>query len=310
MMLRNNVIFLQLPVFYLYVISICYSNFSFKLKHLAHTLPYIIANLILYPNFYSVSTANKIHFFKNHKLLPDLKINHALLHLETFLYIIAIYYVLKKTKQLFLENYSNTSIKSHKWLFQLTTALAIFYSIAFAKNVFKFSDFDFISENLKSILLLFELFIVIWYLLKALKHPELFSSVHSNLKLTTPLIASKKSPIKTIKVSEDLIKLTSFMESEKPFLDPSLTIKQVSDNTAIPVKELSVLINNHLNQHFFDFINTYRVEMAMAILKDPSENKLTVLEILYKVGFNSKSSFNTFFKKHTGFTPTNYRKNN
>ena len=71
--------------------------------------------------------------------------------------------------------------------------------------------------------------------------------------------------------------------------------------------DLSVLINHHLNQHFFDFINEYRIQKAMQILKNPSKKKLTILEILYEVGFNSKSSFNTAFKKHTNQTPTEFR---
>ena len=59
---------------------------------------------------------------------------------------------------------------------------------------------------------------------------------------------------------------------------------------------------------FFDFINSYRIDDATEILADLDNNKVTVLEIMFEVGFNSKSSFNTAFKKHTGFTPTTYRK--
>ncbi|MFC0181885.1 helix-turn-helix domain-containing protein [Pseudarcicella hirudinis] len=99
------------------------------------------------------------------------------------------------------------------------------------------------------------------------------------------------------------------MIDEKPFLNPSLTIQDVSDGIGIPVRDLSVLINHKLEQHFYDFVNTYRIEKAMDLLKDVTKNKLTILEILYDVGFNSKSSFNTAFKKHTGNTPTAYRKN-
>jgi AraC-like DNA-binding protein len=62
-----------------------------------------------------------------------------------------------------------------------------------------------------------------------------------------------------------------------------------------------------MDQHFFDFVNEYRIQKAMGILKDQSRSQLTVLEILYEVGFNSKSSFNTSFKKHTNLTPTAYR---
>jgi len=102
--------------------------------------------------------------------------------------------------------------------------------------------------------------------------------------------------------------LKRYMAEEKPFLNPSLTIQDVSRDIQIPTRELSLLINHTLQQHFFDFINAYRIENAMTILDDTAMNKVTILEILYQVGFNSKSSFNTAFKKHTGLTPTEYRK--
>lgn len=63
-----------------------------------------------------------------------------------------------------------------------------------------------------------------------------------------------------------------------------------------------------MDKHFFDFVNEYRIKKAIQILKDRTQKELTVLEILYQVGFNSKSSFNTSFKKYTGKTPTDYRK--
>jgi YesN/AraC family two-component response regulator len=55
----------------------------------------------------------------------------------------------------------------------------------------------------------------------------------------------------------------------------------------VPVRELSVLINQQLGRHFYDFVNIYRIETAMQNLKDPSKQRVTVPEILYKVGFNS-----------------------
>ena len=91
--------------------------------------------------------------------------------------------------------------------------------------------------------------------------------------------------------------------------NPSLTIRSLSEDIKMNSRELSVLINQNLNQHFFDFINEYRIKEAMNILKNPTKKEVTVLEILYEVGFNSKSSFNTAFKKYTGFTPTQFRKN-
>ncbi|WP_159949816.1 helix-turn-helix domain-containing protein [Polaribacter septentrionalilitoris] len=98
------------------------------------------------------------------------------------------------------------------------------------------------------------------------------------------------------------------MSKNKPYLNPSLSIRNLAAELNMNSRELSVLINQNLNQHFFDFVNEYRIEEAKSILKNPVKKEFTVLEILYEVGFNSKSSFNTAFKKHTGTTPTQFRK--
>jgi AraC-like DNA-binding protein len=156
-------------------------------------------------------------------------------------------------------------------------------------------------------ILVLQPFIICWYLYKALNDPGLFRNIDSKLKLVSDLILEEKK-IEPEILNEDLLNLKKYMTDEKPFLDPALTIQDISKEINVPVRELSILINHQLGQHFYDFVNTYRVENAMEILKDSSKSKVTVLEILYEVGFNSKSSFNTAFKKHTGNTPTEYRK--
>src|SRR3546814_13921561 len=72
-------------------------------------------------------------------------------------------------------------------------------------------------------------------------------------------------------------------------------------------RELSCLINQQLGVHFFDFVNRYRVEKAAAVLIDPAKHEMSVLEIAFETGFNTKSSFNAAFSKHLGSTPTEYR---
>lgn len=98
------------------------------------------------------------------------------------------------------------------------------------------------------------------------------------------------------------------MEKEEPYLDSSLSMYDLATQLDLNVKELSLLINHTLNQHFFDFVNYYRIRKAMSILEDPENSQLTILEVLYEVGFNSKSSFNTVFKKQAGMTPTQFRR--
>lgn len=309
----SSFFFLQLPTFYLYILSVCYSDFKLRPRHLIHIIPFLVANLIFLPRFYTVSAASKISFLQKGSSIPEIQLNHIFMHIQIVLYSIAAFMILRKAKKIYLENYAGASIKSLNWLFQFTLALSFFYFIALLKNIFKFTEYRNISEWLRTGLFLFELIIIFWYLYKALNNPSLFRIIDSKLKLVENIIFeeenSKQSAVNEKEYDGELLKLKKYMIEERPFLNPSLTIQDISNEIEIPVRDLSVLINHKLKQHFYDFVNTYRIENAMDILKDATKSKVTILEILYEVGFNSKSSFNTAFKKHTGKTPTSYRKN-
>jgi AraC-like DNA-binding protein len=115
-------------------------------------------------------------------------------------------------------------------------------------------------------------------------------------------------PIDLNETSEALIlRIKTHMKEDAPYMAASLSLDELARQVKISSKELSVLINHIMGLHFFDFVNEYRINHAMQILSDNNQTDLTVLEILYEVGFNSKSSFNTEFKKRTGLTPTIYR---
>ena len=313
-MIKNLLVFLQLPIFYLYILSVCYADFTITRKHLLHSISFFLVNLVLIPRFYLVDVASKINLLENHKNVIELQFTHVFLHLQVAFYLILVFAVLRRAKKVYVENYTSASIKSYQWLFRLSMGITIFYAIALVKNVLKFSSYDFISEWIRILLLLFELGIISWYLFKALSFPELFRNIDSKLKLVEYLVFEESKvadmEITEAKYDENLVELKKYMLEEKPFLNPSLSIKNVSDDIAIPVRELSLLINHKLEQHFFDFINSYRIQEAMDILQDPLKKDITILEILYEVGFNSKSSFNTAFKKKTGITPTSFRKAN
>lgn len=311
-MFRTTFAFLQIPVFYLYIISVCYSDFALKLKYLLHLLPFLVVNLVLMPRFYAVDATLKMSFIQNRQNMIEFQFIHILIHLQIVTYIIAVFRVLRKSKKLYLENYTGKNISSYNWLFQFTIVLTILYTVALLKNIFKFSDYPYISEWIKIGLLVSSLFVICWYLFKALNNPDLFRNIDSKLKLVSKLVSEENnnelSTIDDRAYNEDLLKLKKYMVEKKPYLNSSLTIQDVSSDIEIPVRDLSLLINHQIGQHFYDFVNTYRIENAMEILKDTSKSKVTILEILYEVGFNSKSSFNTAFKKHTGNTPTTYRK--
>ncbi len=100
------------------------------------------------------------------------------------------------------------------------------------------------------------------------------------------------------------------MQSQRPYLEPELTLDELATQLSVKPKILSQVINELLQQNFFEFINHYRIEEAKRLLTNPKDKKITVLEVMYEVGFNSKSSFNTIFKKNTGLTPGGFKKKN
>ena len=159
-------------------------------------------------------------------------------------------------------------------------------------------------EVWRIVLLLYGMFFVFWLIFKALNTPKLFRGFDVSLKTSKEMDKGDLDENHNERISD----LKKYMEEHEPYLNPSLTIRNLADQLKVPMRDLSVLINQELKLHFFDFINEYRIEKAKNILSNPSKTKVTVLEILYEVGFNSKSSFNTAFKKHTGKTPTQFRK--
>lgn len=302
-------VFLQLPVFYLYIISVCYSGFKLKAIHFLHTIPFIVVNLLMLTNFYGFNSDSTIILFSNVSEAFKNNFIHILIHTQIVCYLIAVFIVINRAKKIHLENYANSDITFYKWLFQLTVVLSILHAFAILKNVYKFSDYDTFYFWSRVLLQIVELAIFCWYILKALKSPNLFQSVDSKLKLTSNLVSENKTKfIETSKTNKDVQTLKQYMIDEEPFLDSSLTIQDLANQMELNTKDVSILINHTMGKHFFDFINEYRIHKATQILEDPTQNQLTVLEILYDVGFNSKSSFNTAFKKHTGTTPTLYRK--
>ena len=105
-------------------------------------------------------------------------------------------------------------------------------------------------------------------------------------------------------------KILECLEVEKIYLEPEVTISTFSEKLSIPVKSISQVINESFKCNFFDFINSFRIEETKTkMLSDKNGRRpKTISEIMYDSGFNSKSAFNRAFKKHTGITPTDFKK--
>lgn len=110
---------------------------------------------------------------------------------------------------------------------------------------------------------------------------------------------------------EELIKiktaLENLMDAQKPYLDSELNLIRLAEMLSVSTHHLSYVINTGFGKNFFQYVNEFRVDHAKKLLKE-SNSKLSILGIAYESGFNSKTSFNTTFKKLTGQTPSEFRK--
>lgn len=117
----------------------------------------------------------------------------------------------------------------------------------------------------------------------------------------------KKSTQEKLLNPEYAEKIDSIMRAQKTYLNPELTLDMLAETLGIAAKDLSMIINRHFNLNFYEFVNGYRIEEAKKRLADPANKEKTITDIYLEVGFNSKSVFNTFFKKLVGKTPSEYR---
>ncbi|MDW3652093.1 MAG: helix-turn-helix domain-containing protein [Bacteroidia bacterium] len=107
------------------------------------------------------------------------------------------------------------------------------------------------------------------------------------------------------KADELIEKLQQKVEAGQLFLQPKLTLEGLAKQLHIPRHQLSQLLNDNLGKSYSLFINEYRIEYAKALLLQ--EENLSIEAIAYEVGFNSKSSFYSIFKKLSGETPASFK---
>lgn len=100
-------------------------------------------------------------------------------------------------------------------------------------------------------------------------------------------------------------KLTSLMETKALYTNPGLKLSDIASHLGTNNHYVSRLINEGFNQSFTDYINKYRIEAFIESMQTNKENT-TILYHAFKVGFNSKSSFNRAFKSVTNMTPNDY----
>jgi len=149
-------------------------------------------------------------------------------------------------------------------------------------------------------------------LLNSIKEAPLYREIEE--KVFTPTFSlkgkevQKKDLLSKEQINKYTKKLLNCINEESSYLNPDLTLKSLAIALDIHPNQLSWLINHEFNKNFSEFINQYRVETFKRISKDPKNAHVTLIGLAYDSGFNSKTVFNTFFKKETGMTPMQYLK--
>jgi AraC-like DNA-binding protein len=120
-----------------------------------------------------------------------------------------------------------------------------------------------------------------------------------------PLITTTLSPQVIADISA---KLQRAMDADQLYLDPELTLAQVAIHTGIPQKNISAVINQHLNKSFNEFVNGYRIDAFKQMIMTGDVDYLTMAGVALQCGFNSQATFQRTFKQLTGLSPSAFRK--
>lgn len=104
------------------------------------------------------------------------------------------------------------------------------------------------------------------------------------------------------------IRLMEAMQENELYLNCDLTLGDLAQEAEMTYHQASQVINGQMNQKFFSFVNTYRIQRARELLTAPETARMPIVDLALEVGFKSKSSFYEAFKKATDLTPTQFRK--
>jgi AraC-like DNA-binding protein len=300
------------PLFYLYVVSSLRGKVKpKKFLHLVPFLLYTAYNLLYIVQPTGFKLTEYVHaFFPDisvetvyprfdtdplylREYLPEITVLYLLIYfVMTFLFIVKAFR--KEKVSLFASRYKNLS-----WLRNFTLSLFVLLLVlVFVKIYFGRDVGDYIITS------------CIALVIYGTSANVIKSSVFFTEHLGTPLTTGKKyakSSLSEEDKAEILKKLKDGMENEKYYRNNLVSQIHVSKKLLIPAHHISQVINEKLNQTFFEFIAIYRIRDAENMLSNPEYNHLTIEDIAEEVGYNSKSAFNKTFKKITGKTPSEYR---
>ena len=290
------------PLLFLYIKSITISGNKLTAIDYLHFTPFLVHLLYLSITFHIHSVETKREIIESGNLFSAEMQDTVTLFTQVsiLIYTVAAFILVQKYHKAVKQNCSNTENLKLNWVYLVLLGFGFkwLFDISYITTTSIFEVEGTVVLALSRLALF--IFINILFF-KSLKHP--FLTQDNQL----PVLSGKKT-LSTSRKQRYKEMLLSYMEQHKPYMDPDLTLNDLANSISIPTRSLSEVINDELGQNFYDFINGYRIKASQVLLTEERNAKKTVLEVLYEVGFNSKSAFNNAFKKKTGMTPSQYRR--
>jgi AraC-like DNA-binding protein len=285
---------------FLYVVSLTRASFQFGRREAMHliNLAVVFALLII-----GHINSDQLRYTAGGQTLFTVYVTSLLWHylkLITVIYAVSAVWVVWRYKQQLKAFYSSLSMEGPQWLMLLTLGFALNWCWSLVVHLLG----QFIGISRADSLGILDNYIT-FILVNAL---FIYSLLYAHQLIETKK-ASKEKLVPASEHSPEFIKrIRDGMDVQQLYLKPTLNIEEFAKQVGIHYREVSVIINQHFDTNFFEFVNSYRVNKAKAMLVDTACADKTILEILLDCGFNSKSSFHRFFKRYTGMSAADYRK--
>jgi AraC-like DNA-binding protein len=245
---------------------------------------------------------------KNNRVPVYFRMGEMLILFYTLFYLFKSKREVQKVLQSAFEKYSSINQEEFKLLTFIINSFIILFLLAMIHSVLPFIG---IRGGLFVTLLLIVL--VVFYIINSVLFKMLKQTTNDSGLIAQPVYEHKEKYAGSRLTKAELIKykseLWSHMSTHEKYLNSELTIDDLATELALTPKIVSQIINEGYSCNFFDFVNKFRVEEAKLLLSNRTDDKMTIQEVMYDAGFNSKSSFNTAFKKFTNLTPTQFKNN-
>jgi AraC-like DNA-binding protein len=306
--------FLFGPLLYLYVAALTRPAARFEARWLFHGLPFAAEVLFLLEVFYLKSGPEKLALAQAYDAgegSPALRFFEVLQMVQATGYLFGSWFALRRYARKIESYFSDVARIDLRWLVGMVLAHATVWTIVIAGWVLHTAGVAPASlQGLSHAIQVGSTLVVFATGYVSLWQPELFEKAEAARvaePVRRPLPKYQRNRIEDQEAEELVRKLTAYMTDRKPYRDGALTLQALADAVGATPHMLSQVLNLHLRKSFFFFVNSYRTEELMAALDDPTQSHRGVLELALAAGFNSKSTLNSSFKRHTGVTPTEFR---